>query len=707
MQILIISEKNITGGKIAAALSGGKAKTTKVKTVPVYEFKDDGHEYAVIGLKGHIIAVDYPSKYNQWFKVKPRELIWAEPVKRVEEKAIAEAIKKLSKDADSVIIATDYDREGELIGAEALEIVRAIKPDIDVKRARYSALTTSEVKRAFSNLSPLDFNLAASAETRQLIDLAWGATLTRFISLASGQVGSDFLSIGRVQSPTLALIVEKEKEIKAFVSKPYWEIDARLSKREEFAAKHEHGRFWESAEATTVNDKIRMATAGKVLSADLTEKRERPPDPFNTTHFLTAATSIGFSAARAMSLAEDLYTNGYISYPRTDNTVYPESLDLREILQRLERTEFGKDAAKVLSQKQIVPSKGKKSTTDHPPIHPGEPVSRGDLDRDHWKIYELVVRRFLATLGGHAISDVMEVGIDIAGEKFKSRGQHLKTPGWREFYPYLHAKENMLPPLAVGDSVDVVGTELLSKETQPPKRYSQGRLIEEMEKLGLGTKSTRHEIINKLYSRGYMRNSPIEPTETAFAVTDALAKLGNQIVKSDMTSRLEREMDEIAEGRKKLDDVVKESRELLDSVVAVMEENKKEIGGSIRKAMDEQNTIGKCNKDGGNLMIRKGRTGKRFLGCSNYPNCTQTYPLPQYGKIVPEGRACEHCQAPVIKLLNKGRRPWIICVNMQCPGRSMPQKPAEASPEPQADGHAAETDSTEEPARAPGPEQGN
>jgi DNA topoisomerase-1 len=131
-----------------------------------------------------------------------------------------------------------------------------------------------------------------------------------------------------------------------------------------------------------------------------------------------------------------------------------------------------------------------------------------------------------------------------------------------------------------------------------------------------------------------------------------------------------------------------------------MEENKKEIGGSIRKAMDEQNTIGKCNKDGGNLMIRKGRTGKRFLGCSNYPNCTQTYPLPQYGKIVPEGRACEHCQAPVIKLLNKGRRPWIICVNMQCPGRSMPQKPAEASPEPVAEDAAGE----EAPAAPENPE---
>lgn len=667
---LIISEKNIAAEKIAKILSDGGAKTSKLRGVPVYEFGLDGRHHAVVGLKGHIVAMDYPKKYNQWFRVKPRELVHVEPERRVEEKEIAAAIQGLAKRARRVVIATDYDREGELIGAEALQLIREAVPSIDAKRMRFSAITKEEIHHAYDALTDLDVHLAASAEARQVIDLAWGATLTRFISLAAGQVGEDFLSIGRVQSPTLALVVDKEKEIRSFVPEAYWEIEAELEKGTRFSATHSAGRFKDAGRASEVFAGVKPATQAIVKEAHKAERREKPPEPFNTTAFLAAATRMGMSAAKAMNVAEGLYMNGWISYPRTDNTHYPPSLDLREILKKLSGQEqLGHLAERILEQPELKPTHGKKTATDHPPIHPTDAPRKSDLGAEEWKVYELVARRFLATLAPEARILGVRVTLDIRGEAFEARGQRVLEAGWKALYPYVQAKETLLPEMHAGEQARVVEITLSEKATQPPKRLSQGRLIEEMESLGLGTKSTRHEIINKLYARGYLRNSPPEPSETGFAVTEALEQYATHIAKPAMTAKLEAEMDEIADGRKAIQEVVADSRAMLEEILGVLEQNRPLIADRIRRAIDQQNTIGKCPRDGGMLLVRRGQRGKRFAGCSNYPACLQTFPLPQYGRIVAEQEQCEACRSPVIKIVNRGRRPWVLCVNMQCPNR--------------------------------------
>jgi len=223
MKRLIICEKNIAARRIAYILSNGKAKQGKIYGIPYYYFDDT----IVVGLKGHIKKLDFPKEYAKWNQIEPKKLIDVEPVKKIGEWRIANAIRKLASQAKSVIIATDYDREGELIGVEIMDL---LPKNIEVKRARFSAITPGEIKRAFEKLGEVDFNLAKSAEARQYIDLIWGASLTRFISLASEQLGKDFLSVGRVQSPTLALIVEREKEIQDFVPKPFWKIRLRMEK---------------------------------------------------------------------------------------------------------------------------------------------------------------------------------------------------------------------------------------------------------------------------------------------------------------------------------------------------------------------------------------------------------------------------------------------------------------------------------------------
>jgi DNA topoisomerase-1 len=216
---LIISEKANTAKKIAQFLSEGPVKEGKHRSVPHHTFMWEGEETVSVGLKGHVLNPEYPEEYSNWQKVEPRELIDAEILKSVSEKGVAQAVTSLAKKADSVVIATDFDREGELIGVEALSLVFEANPKLTdhVQRARFSALTPGEVGRAFDELLEVSNDLADAGEARQDIDLIWGATLTRWVSRATKRYGSAFLSVGRVQSPTLVLIADRERERRAFI----------------------------------------------------------------------------------------------------------------------------------------------------------------------------------------------------------------------------------------------------------------------------------------------------------------------------------------------------------------------------------------------------------------------------------------------------------------------------------------------------------
>ncbi len=669
MRRLIISEKNIAARRIALILSDNTQKSRSVAGNQVLTFSKGGDDYFVLGLRGHIIMLDYPDKYNNWDAVPPKDLVYAKPEKKVDPTArkIMNALKDLAAGADEIIVATDYDREGELIGVEALEEANVGKK---IRRAKFSALTKAEIERAFSELVDVDYKLAAAAETRQLIDLAWGASLTRFISLASGQLGKDFLSVGRVQSPTLALIVDREREIEDFKPIPYWLVTADLKKEAEFKASHKNGKFLDSVLAHDAFAKAKLAKTAIVREAKETENNEWAPVPFSTTAFLMEANKLGLSAAQAMKIAENLYTDGYISYPRTDNTVYPPSLSLRSILEKLRKSEFAKEAEEIASQESLRPSRGKKSTTDHPPIHPVEAAVKGELKGHHWDVYELVTRRFLATLAPPCKSITTIVELDIGGEQFISEGYNITFPGWRKYYPYYRVSEVTLPPMKAGDIAQVLRVQSTEKKTTPPDRYSQGMLIKKMEDLGLGTKSTRHETIQKLFDRGFVKGARmLEPTESGTAVISALEEHANDITSVKMTSHLENDMDMIAGGELEQSEVVEESQAMLEDIMTALEKHKKDIGEHIRKALREQHTLGPCIKCGtGQLMQIRMKTGSSFAGCSNYPDCRNTYPLPYGLLVLPTGEKCSVCGAPKIKTLARGQAPIIACIDPKCPG---------------------------------------
>jgi len=664
---VIIAEKAIAGRRIAEILSHGSAREHREKGATFFVFERGNEKFQVVPLRGHIMGVDFPKRFAPWLGTDLVKLVNAEILYIGKEKEIISLLKSRASDFSRVIFATDSDREGESIALEALTCLRAGSKNLEVKRANFSAITPEEIEKAFSGLNELDYNFADSADARREIDLVWGAVLTRFLSLVSGRLGKEFLSAGRVQSPTLALIVEREKEILAFKVKPYWEIQATFEKNEKkFQALHKKGRFWEKSKAEEAFSK--KADTGIVQGVSRKEKRLARPLPFNTTSFLRAATAIGFSAAKAMSLAETLYQRGLISYPRTDNTVFHASISMRKILESLLRVEeFYPVVEKLLSKKKLVPSRGKKATKDHPPIHPvGVPKEK--LSPLEWRIYELVCRRFFAVLSEDALVESLNVQIELAGEPYVATGQRFIEWGWKKVYPYSKASEVILPLLSKGDRVKLVDLKLLSKETKPPARYSQGTLIKAMAEKNLGTKSTRHETIQKLYSRKYIEGyKAITPNRIAFAVIEALEKYDGLIVKPKMTAELEKEMDEIAAGKKQKKAVVEDSRKMLLEALGQLLKNKEEIGKTMRSALMKDREKFECTRDGcdGMLVVRRGRSGKRFLGCTNYPGCTETYPLPQKGTITAQEKKCPVCGKPMIRVKTR-RYSYTMCIDPNC-----------------------------------------
>ncbi|HVP24885.1 MAG TPA: DNA topoisomerase I [Methanomicrobiales archaeon] len=656
---LIVTEKNISAERIARILAGKrKVSTERDKGISIYSFDDT----VVVGLKGHVVEVDFVPGYDDWRSTEktPRSLIDAGTRKVPTEKRIISTLQKLAKKAGEVIIATDFDTEGELIGKEAVDLIREVNPKVPVKRVRFSAITPQEIQGAFSDLKELDLALASAGEARQVIDLVWGASLTRFISIAARRGGKNILSVGRVQSPTLAMIVDREKEIEAFVPEKYWTLQVNSEKEgAAFTARHATARFTVEAEAKAARDRTRPPLS--VLDVKEGEKLDRAPAPFDTTGFLVAAGRLGFSAANAMRIAEDLYMNGFISYPRTDNTVYPKSLSLESILAILQASPFAKDATWVRENRRKEPTRGKKVSTDHPPIHPTGAATREMLGEDRWRVYELVVRRFLATLSPDAVWKTVRCALEAGGEPYVATGARLAIPGWRRVYPYSEAEERVLPPLAVGDRLPVEEVLLEEKETQPPPRYTQSRLIQRMEELGLGTKSTRHEVIAKLLGRRYVEGNPLRPTPVGMGVIESLEDHADAITKPEMTRTLEADMQEIKVRNRTRDFVIGESREMLHKVFDALEMHGDEIGREIMERADEERVIGPCPACGAELRIRTGGVSQ-FVGCSRYPECGFNINLPsaQWGKAIKTGECCPEHRLSHIRLIRKGARPWDI-----------------------------------------------
>ncbi|MCL2655700.1 MAG: DNA topoisomerase I [Coriobacteriia bacterium] len=723
---LIITEKNIAARRIADILAQGKPKADKVYTTPIYRFTWQDDDCICVGLAGHILKVDFPLELNYTAKTKAWEavtsegeiiatdlpaslptppwntkrkpfsatglgletwkieslpyLTWAPVLKLPDKRDLIRSLKNLAKKADEIVIATDFDREGELIGSDASSVVREVNATAPIFRARYSALTKGEVTRAFGELTTVDDDLAQAGEARQDIDLIWGAVLTRYLTKVRFAGLGKPRSAGRVQTPTLKLIVDKEAERDAFEPEDYWVVAAELQTREgeTFTTRHVKDHFTDGGAAQAAVSAVRAAIAAgtppaRVVELEQKERVVKPPVPFNTTTLMAVAAGEGLSPTRTMRLAESLYMSGLISYPRVDNTVYPASLDLAESLRRLAQVpELAEHANALLAQGALKPTRGKMETTDHPPIHPTDTAVRSKLRDDEWKLYNLIARRFMATLSVPAVYHDLKANFDVAGEAFFAKGQTLIKPGFRAFYPYGAKKEDYLPALAQGDELKILSCESDQRQTKPPARYSEGGIITTMEKLGLGTKATRADAVQRLVDRAYIQieNKALKPTQLGRAVVDALSRFAAHITSPDMTAQLEGEMDAIASGTRKRREVVAHSRELLSDSMATLLEKTEEVSEMLKDASHADSVIGTCPKCGKDIVVRSNmKTKGQFAGCSGWnaegTGCDVSYPLPE-GKIEPLEEPCSVCGAPRVRIIQFRRKPVERCLNPEC-----------------------------------------
>ncbi|MCD6371319.1 MAG: topoisomerase DNA-binding C4 zinc finger domain-containing protein, partial [Candidatus Aenigmarchaeota archaeon] len=313
-----------------------------------------------------------------------------------------------------------------------------------------------------------------------------------------------------------------------------------------------------------------------------------------------------------------------------------------------------------------------KSDPAHPAIHPtSEPPDISKLRKEEKNLYDLIVRRFLSVFGDPAIREIMTVEFDIAGEVFIAKGSKTLEKNWMEFYgKYAKFDETLLPPLKEGDKFKAV-VNSIEKETQPPQRYTQGSIVKELEKHGIGTKTTRAMILQTLYDRNYIQGKSIEVTKLGMVVGETLAKYVPELVSEELTRSFERDMDKVLKGEISRKEVVEKAKKVLIKICKDFKLNEKKIGAKLEKAIlqtkEDQSILGECLKCGGRLKILYSpKTKKYFVGCSNYPKCKNIYPLPGGALVQKTGKVCEYCKTPIVKIIRKGKRPFNMCLDPKC-----------------------------------------
>ena len=681
---LIITEKPQAAKKIADALADGKPLVEKSEGVPYYSIVRGGKDILVGCAVGHLYGLEQKDGSKKWtYPIFEVEWQPSHKKKSAHSRKYLMTLKKLAKQASEITVATDYDVEGEVIG---LNVVRYACGRKDANRMKFSTLTKEDLVEAYERKSKtLDWGQANAGETRHKLDWYNGINYSRALTSSVKANGAfKIMSIGRVQGPALKIIVQRERELAAFKSKPFWEIElTALANKEKVTAWHQAEKFWEKAKAQAIMAKVDGAKEGTIQNLATSETKQAPPTPFDLTTLQTEMYRCHKTAPkRTLELAQELYVNGYISYPRTSSQQYPESIGYKKLLSLLMNNPKYTELAKSLLAKHLQPNDGKKTDPAHPAIYPTG-VSPSFETPQHEKLYDLIARRFLATFAPAAIRETTKFDILVREEPFVASGTRTKEKGWHLYYgPYVNLEEQEMPKVQNGESVAVKKIEMHEKETKPPSRYNAASIIRELEKKNLGTKSTRASIVDTLFERGYLHGKSIEATELGMRLIETLERHAPKIIDEELTRHFEEEMEEIREGKKKGEEVLSEAQAAITRVLTQVKSGEKEIGKELlaahRETQDAMSTVGDCLDCGqGKLQIRKGKYGL-FIACNRYPECKATFSLPANTLVRPTDKKCEHCKHPIIQAISRGKKPQEICLNKDCPSKEVkdiPEKP--------------------------------
>lgn len=624
---------------------------SKSKTIEKYLGKD----YKVVSSKGHIRDLATTGKYGLGVDVdndfKPNYIPVAGKKKLISE------LKKLVKDSDEVILATDPDREGEAISWHLLDTL-GIK-DTNYERVLFHEITKDKVLEAIKNPTKIDYNLVRSQETRRILDRIIGFRLSKLMQSKTGGK-----SAGRVQSVALKLIVDREREISSFNSEEYWTITSKFDEIEADLFNYNHKDIEINTEEEADSILSKLSDKYKIESVERKKKSKKSKPPFITSTLQQeASTKLGFTAKKTMSIAQKLYegmdigseTVGLITYMRTDSIRLSDEF-IGASYKYIEEN-YGKDYIGYAKK-----SKKTENVQDaHEAIRPTSVYRNPEdikkyLSTDEYKLYKIIYYRALASLMADAKVEATSVILDNNNYQFKINGQILIYDGYLRAYAlYETSEDKVLPDEFKNEGSILTTTDVTKKQhfTSPPPRYTEAKLIKELEELGIGRPSTYAKIMDTIKERGYVtiEEKKFVPTEIGIETTDRLQEFFSDLINVKYTAAMETDLDTIALG--KLDEI-KVLREFYDKFEPEVE---KAFGQMEKKAPKETGEV--CPNCGSSLVIRKGRYGE-FTACSNYPECKY---IKKEEKQVKEIMDCPKCGGKIIEKKTKRGKIFYGCNN--------------------------------------------
>lgn len=654
--VLMVAEKPSLAASLANILSNGKNSSRKGfnGACSIHEwngtFMNSQARLKMTSVCGHVLGVDFISKFNNWDRVDPVELFSC-PIEK------KEAMPKLkmpaflaaeAKGCDTLVLWLDCDKEGENICFEVMSSVARsmngnVYSDSVTFRARFSAITEKDIKAAFNNLSHPNENEARSVDARQELDLRIGCAFTRFQTKffqgKYGDLDASLISYGPCQTPTLGFCVQRHDEIQSFKPETFWsvQVSVRTKDDQEVPLEWERYRSFDKDVANMFLQLVKQETEGRVVSVVSKEKSKPRPPALNTVELMRVASSgLGMGPHHAMQIAERLYTQGYISYPRTETTKYPENFDLVGTLKQQEHSaDWGKEVKDILSQGVNRPKQGH-DAGDHPPITPMKAASRNELDGDAWKLYDYITRHFIGTLAKDCRYLSTTIKIVINGEVFYITGKSLIDPGYTSVMTW-HAfgRNETVPELSENDLLPIQGVKLTEHQTSPPDYLTEAELITLMEKHGIGTDASIPVHINNISQRNYVTVTPgrrLKPTTLGIVLVHGYQKIDAQLVLPTMRSAVEEQLNLIALGKANFNDVLKHTIDIfklkfqyfvksIDAMDQLFEVSFSPLSASGKA----HSRCGKCRRYLKYIQAKPAR-----LHC---PQCDETYSLPQNGTI--------------------------------------------------------------------------
>ncbi|XP_059470353.1 DNA topoisomerase 3-alpha [Neocloeon triangulifer] len=681
--ILHVAEKNDAAKNISAIMSGRNAQRREgiSKFNKIYQFNQafQGQNCNMIftSVSGHLLGHDFPSTYRGWNSCNPVDLFSAPVIKSCTKdmENIKRTLEREIRACDTLVIWTDCDREGENIGFEIIDVCLAVKPNIRVLRAKFSQITNQAINRALNNLVEPDKRVSDAVEVRSELDLRIGASFTRFQTLRlqklfPGILSEGLISYGSCQFPTLGFVVERYKSIQDFISENFWKIEVTHEKEGVLARFNwEEGELFDEDVARSLFEACQEINLATVENVESKPKSKWRPAPLDTVELeKLSSKKLRITAAETMRIAEKLYTQGFISYPRTETNIFPKDLALAPLVEMQAQDPQWGDFAQQVLQDGPNPRQGKKSDQAHPPIHPTK--YSNSLQGNEKKVYELIVRHFLACVSKDAKGHETKVHITIGEEKFNAKGLMVLEKNYLEVYIYERWSDSEIPIYNVGEQFVPTTLELREGETSAPNLLTEPELITLMEKHGIGTDATHAEHIETIKKRNYAaltNNNFFIPQQLGMALVEGYDSMGFHMSKPYLRAELEADLKKICEGQKNPQDVLRDQiaryKEVFEQAVAQVNklDSAVEQHLGVRREANavfdlpapiSSQKFATCPGCGQDLIVKQKRDGDTFyISCSAYPACRNSIWLPSAVRNVQvTDQTCQQC-GPSTKML--------------------------------------------------------